>query len=103
LRKRKVESLTEVASQWLRQSVDGEPPVIGQSRGCRHRPGGRRVARHMGEPHDGVGGDEEWLVVAGIGEVHAVGMADGVDARGSTSVSDFTWVAAQHRSGALGE
>jgi hypothetical protein len=64
--------------------------VTGQSRGCRRRPGGRRAARCTGGPRGGVGGDGEWPVAAGIGEVHAVGTTDGADTRGRTSVGDFT-------------
>jgi hypothetical protein len=64
--------------------------VTGRSRGYRCRPGGHRAVRRTGGPHGGVGGDGEWPVVAGIGEVHAAGTADDVDAHGSTSVSDFT-------------
>jgi hypothetical protein len=64
--------------------------VIGRSRGCWRWPRSRRASWHTGGPHDGVGGDVEWPVAAGIGEVHAIGTMDGVDACGSTSVSDFT-------------
>jgi hypothetical protein len=51
---------------------------------------GRRAARRTGGPCGGVGGDGEWPVAAGIGEVHPTGTADGVDACGSTSIGDFT-------------
>jgi hypothetical protein len=51
---------------------------------------GRRAGRRTGGPRGGVRGDGEWSVAVGTGEVHATGMTDGVCARGSTSVDDFT-------------